>query len=71
MFNAKNPNLTVIVSGGILTFNNTQKYHAGFIQCFTCNVIGCSYWAATVQVNPKQITQLTLQQHYYEGIMNH
>lgn len=50
-----------------MTFNNTQKYHAGFVQCFACNIIGCSYWAATIQVNPKQITQLTSQQHYYEG----
>lgn len=50
-----------------MTLNNTQKYHAGFVQCFACNILGCSYWAATIQVNPKQITQLTSQQHLYEG----
>lgn len=53
-----------------MTLNNTQKYHAGFVQCFACNILGCSYWAAMIQVNPKQITQLTSQQHYYEGIFN-
>lgn len=57
-------------SGSILTLNNTHKYHAGFIQCFACNILGCSYWAAMIQVNPKQITQLTSQQHYYEGDFN-
>lgn len=57
-----------IFLGGILTLNNTQKYHAGFVQCFACNILGCSYWAAMIQVTPKQITQLTSQQHYYEGM---
>lgn len=53
-----------------MTLNNTQKYHAGFVQCFSCNILGCSYWASMIQVNPKQITQLTSQQHYYEGVYN-
>lgn len=57
----------MLILDGVLTLNNTQKYHAGFVQCFACNILGCSYWAATIQVNPKQITQLTSQQHLYEG----
>jgi len=56
----------ILVKGSVLTLNNTKKYQAGFIQCFACNILGCSYWAAMIQVNPKQITQLTSQQHYYE-----
>lgn len=59
---------TLFISGGVLTFNNMQKYHAGFVQCFACNVLGCTYWAAMIQVNPKQIKQQTSQQHYYEGV---
>lgn len=56
----------ILTKGGVLTFNNTQKNHAGFVQCFACNILGCSYWTAIVQVNPKQIKQQTSQQHYYE-----
>lgn len=52
-----------------MTLNNTQKYHAGFVQCFACNILGCSYWVAIIEVNPKQITQPTSQQHFNDGMI--
>ncbi|XP_050421794.1 interference hedgehog-like [Adelges cooleyi] len=54
---------TILAKGGVLTLNNTQKNHAGFVQCFGCNTLGCSYWVSTLQVTPKQHQQL-----YYDDI---
>ncbi|CAB3247072.1 unnamed protein product [Arctia plantaginis] len=46
-----------------IKFNNTdlyiehvQKRHAGIVQCFACNVLGCAYSAGMLSVVPLQIS---------------
>ncbi|XP_050539272.1 interference hedgehog-like [Daktulosphaira vitifoliae] len=67
-------NRNIIVNDGVLTLNNTPKNYSGFIQCFACNTLGCSFWSSTLQVNPKQIMYLThqqKQQHFIDDNTTH
>ncbi|XP_075976915.1 interference hedgehog-like [Anticarsia gemmatalis] len=39
-----------------LYIEHVQKKHAGIVQCFACNTLGCAYGAAMLSVVPIQIT---------------
>lgn len=39
-----------------LFFERVEKRHAGIVQCFACNSLGCSYDAAMLTVMPLQIS---------------